>query len=114
MQYQPPAGNLPQPNMPPPIPLVNFRPPSRMPWVFVRFLQEKASVPADRLLASGYGEYQPIASNKTAAGRAKNRRIELLLTPSLAPKRISKAVLKDRHEAKKKQASAAKAGKRHH
>jgi len=32
----------------------------------VRFLQEKASVPADRLLASGYGEYQPIASNRTA------------------------------------------------
>ena len=79
----------------------------------VRFLQEKASVPADRLVASGYGEYQPIASNRTAAGRAKNRRIELLLTPSLAPKRISKAVLKDRHEAKKKDASAAKGGKRH-
>jgi chemotaxis protein MotB len=78
----------------------------------VRFLQEKASVPADRLVATGYGENQPIASNKTAAGRAKNRRIELLLTPSLAPKRISKAALKDRHEAKKKHASASKGGKR--
>jgi len=80
----------------------------------VRFLQEKASVPADRLVASGYGEHQPIASNHTAAGRAKNRRIELLLTPSLAPKRISKTALKDRHEAKKKDASAAKGGKRKH
>jgi chemotaxis protein MotB len=77
----------------------------------VRFLQEKTAVPADRLVASGYGEYQPIASNRTAAGRAKNRRIELLLTPSLAPKRISKAVLKDRHEPKKKDAT--KAGRRH-
>jgi chemotaxis protein MotB len=78
----------------------------------VRFLQEKASVPADRLVASGYGEYQPIASNRTAAGRAKNRRIELLLTPSLAPRRISKAALKDRHGSEKKHA-AAKQGKRH-
>jgi len=33
MQYQPPSGNLPQPDMPPPLPLVNFRPLSRMPWV---------------------------------------------------------------------------------
>jgi len=79
----------------------------------VRFLQEEASVPADRLVASGYGEYQPIGSNRTAAGRAKNRRIELLLTPSLAPKRISKAALKDRHKPEKKHAAAAKSGKRH-
>ena len=67
----------------------------------VRFLQEKAGVPADRLVASGYGENQPIANNRTAAGRAKNRRIELLLTPSLAPKRISKAALKHRHASAK-------------
>jgi chemotaxis protein MotB len=68
----------------------------------VRFLQEKAAVPPERLVASGYGEYQPIAKNKTSAGRAKNRRIELLLTPSLAPKRMSKAALKDKHEPEKK------------
>jgi chemotaxis protein MotB len=68
----------------------------------VRFLQEKAAVPPERLVASGYGEYQPIASNRTSAGRAKNRRIELLLTPSLAPKRIPKAALKQKHEPNKK------------
>jgi chemotaxis protein MotB len=56
----------------------------------VRFLSEKASVPAKRLMASGYGEYEPIASNKSPAGRARNRRIEILLTPSLAPAPISK------------------------
>jgi chemotaxis protein MotB len=79
----------------------------------VRFLQDKAAVPADRLVASGSGEYQPIASNRTAAGRAKNRRIELLLTPSLAPRPISKAALKDRGESDKKSAAAAKGGKSH-
>ena len=47
MEYQPPTGNLPQPNMPPPIPLVNFRPPSRMPWVLT------AAVAA----VAGYGAY---------------------------------------------------------
>jgi chemotaxis protein MotB len=68
----------------------------------VRFLQDKAKVPPDRLVASGYGEYQPIAKNRTSAGRAKNRRIELLLTPSLAPKRIPKAALKEKHDPEKK------------
>jgi chemotaxis protein MotB len=59
----------------------------------VRFLSEKANVPPERLVASGYSEYHPIANNKTATGRAKNRRIEILLTPSLAPKAISKGKL---------------------
>ena len=34
-------------------------------------------IAADRLTAVGYGPDKPIASNKTAAGRAKNRRVEL-------------------------------------
>ena len=57
----------------------------------VRFLEDKAKVPADRLVASGHGEHQPIASNKTAPGRARNRRIEILLTPELDPKPVSLA-----------------------
>ncbi len=61
----------------------------------VRFLEEKASVPPKNLTATGYGQYHPIASNKSAAGRARNRRIEILLTPSLAPKAIAKSKLKE-------------------
>lgn len=49
----------------------------------VRFLQEKASVPARRLVATGHGDTQPVASNATPKGRARNRRIEVLLTPVL-------------------------------
>lgn len=60
----------------------------------VRFLAEKANVPAERLAATGYGEFHPVASNKSASGRARNRRIEILLTPSLDPKAIAKAKLK--------------------
>jgi outer membrane protein OmpA-like peptidoglycan-associated protein len=35
-------------------------------------------VPAERLEAKGYGEGSPVASNRTASGRAENRRVELL------------------------------------
>lgn len=35
-------------------------------------------IAAERLTARGYGEAQPVAGNKTAAGRAKNRRVELV------------------------------------
>lgn len=34
-----------------------------------------------RIRAYGMGETQPVASNDTAAGRAANRRVEILLTP---------------------------------
>jgi OOP family OmpA-OmpF porin len=37
-------------------------------------------VDAGRLTAKGYGEADPIASNKTTAGRAQNRRVELRIT----------------------------------
>lgn len=36
-------------------------------------------VPAARLVASGYGEHRPLAPNDTAEGRARNRRVEILI-----------------------------------
>jgi outer membrane protein OmpA-like peptidoglycan-associated protein len=35
-------------------------------------------ISADRLSAKGYGKERPVASNNTAEGRAKNRRVELV------------------------------------
>ncbi len=36
-----------------------------------------------RITAAGRGEFYPVASNDTAAGKAKNRRTEIILTPKL-------------------------------
>ena len=68
----------------------------------VRFLQDKASVPGERLVASGYGEFHPVASNKSSAGRAKNRRIEILLVPTISAKAVSKAKLAEKVQKKTK------------
>ncbi len=45
----------------------------------VLVLMEKAGVPPSRLAASGLGEHQPLASNDTEAGRAKNRRVDIVI-----------------------------------
>jgi chemotaxis protein MotB len=42
-------------------------------------------ISASRLVAAGYGEWDPIASNGTLAGQQKNRRIEIILEPDLRP-----------------------------
>jgi chemotaxis protein MotB len=46
-----------------------------------RYLQEKIGVGPRLLSATGYGPYQPIASNETEQGRSRNRRIEVVLVP---------------------------------
>ncbi len=54
----------------------------------VTFLQKNAGVNPKRLAIVGYGEYHPVATNKSPEGRAKNRRITIVIMPedlSLAP-----------------------------
>ena len=47
----------------------------------VHFLTERAGMDARRLGAVGYGEFRPVADNATAEGRAKNRRIAIVILP---------------------------------
>lgn len=49
----------------------------------VSILQENKGVKLKNITAAGRGEYAPIASNETADGKQKNRRIEVILTPNL-------------------------------
>ena len=49
----------------------------------VNILTENAGIPKDNLTAAGRGEYAPIAPNTNSEGKAKNRRIEVILTPKL-------------------------------
>ena len=43
-----------------------------------RYFQEQG-MPPDRIAATGFGEFRPIADNETVQGRQKNRRVEIFL-----------------------------------
>ena len=49
----------------------------------INILTENAGIPKENLTAAGRSEYAPIATNNTVEGKAKNRRIEVILTPKL-------------------------------
>lgn len=49
----------------------------------VNILRENPAIKPENLTAAGRGEFAPVESNETAAGKAKNRRIEVILTPKL-------------------------------
>ena len=55
----------------------------------VRYLQD-VGVSPERMVASGRGEYAPVASNDTAEGRQKNRRIEIMLIDQSLAEELSK------------------------
>ncbi|MGL6267215.1 MAG: OmpA family protein [Chitinophagaceae bacterium] len=50
----------------------------------VRILKDTYKIDPARLTAAGHGKFRPIASNDTAEGREKNRRIEFVLIPDLS------------------------------
>ena len=51
----------------------------------IRLLITKYDFAGQRLSAGGYGEYHPIASNSTEAGRALNRRVDVVVVGKHAP-----------------------------
>jgi outer membrane protein OmpA-like peptidoglycan-associated protein len=48
-------------------------------FALMQYLRQGLSIPADRIRAIGYGADKPIALSKTPEGRAKNRRIDILI-----------------------------------
>ncbi len=49
----------------------------------VNILRENTDINPENLTAAGRGEFAPVATNETTEGKAKNRRIEVILTPKL-------------------------------
>ncbi len=49
----------------------------------MQYMVDTLRLPPHRLAATGYGETRPIASNDTADGRAKNRRIDIVIRPDI-------------------------------
>lgn len=66
-------------------PISSFRYPSN--WelssarasAVIRYFIEKGRMDPERLSAVGYGEHRPVADNDTPEGRAKNRRVEIVI-----------------------------------
>ena len=54
-----------------------------------RYLAEHDEIAASRLSAAGFGEFHPVAPNDTREGRARNRRVDLVVlfpqTPARQP-----------------------------
>lgn len=48
----------------------------------VAYIQEHSSIGPEKILSTGYGQWKPIAPFDTPENRAKNRRVEMLITKS--------------------------------
>ena len=65
---------------------------TRLAWMFI---VAHHYAPA-RLSASGYAEFHPVASNDSADGRSQNRRVDIIVLPSMtAPARAPAVVVRD-------------------
>jgi outer membrane protein OmpA-like peptidoglycan-associated protein len=49
----------------------------------MEYLVANKTLPSDKIMAVGYGSVRPLASNETAEGRAINRRIDVVITPTV-------------------------------
>ncbi len=59
----------------------------------VNYLERYCKYPRKLIYPAGWGELQPVASNATKRGRAKNRRVEIFIDPDLSNLIVSSAIL---------------------
>lgn len=50
-----------------------------------QYMVNAMRIPSYRLIATGFGETNPVANNETQSGRARNRRIDIVIKPNLDP-----------------------------
>ena len=73
----------------------------------LHYLIDECGMPPDRLSAIGYGEFRTIATNDTKEGRARNRRVEIIILP----KEMSKKSYEDAQSKMSEEAKAAEESK---
>lgn len=66
----------------------------------VRYLVEELDVAPERISALGYAEYRPISDNDSPAGRARNRRVDIIVLADEKNEPGSAPVPLDRHLAR--------------
>ncbi|MED4532948.1 flagellar motor protein MotB [Metabacillus fastidiosus] len=49
---------------------------------FMKIVMENDKLNSEHFSAKGFGEFKPVASNNTEAGKQKNRRVEVLILPN--------------------------------
>ncbi len=60
-------------------PTTNMRLSEKRAFAVMQYLRQAMQIPVDRIQSIGYGSERPVASNKTSDGRAKNRRIDIII-----------------------------------
>ncbi|MDD3375496.1 MAG: OmpA family protein [Candidatus Omnitrophica bacterium] len=61
----------------------------------LHYLVDNEGVSPERLSATGYGEFRPIASNETKEGRQANRRVEIVILPNTIKEKSSVKVIEE-------------------
>ena len=56
----------------------------------LHYLVDEKDISPDRVSAIGYGEYKPVASNDTKEGRQLNRRVEIVILPTITKTKDTK------------------------
>jgi chemotaxis protein MotB len=52
----------------------------------LHYLSDEKQVSPERLSATGYGEFKPVATNDTVEGKQRNRRVEIVILPPTTKK----------------------------
>jgi outer membrane protein OmpA-like peptidoglycan-associated protein len=60
-------------------PATNLQLSEKRAFAVMQYLRQSLMIPTDKIQSIGYGADKPIASNQTPEGRAKNRRIDILV-----------------------------------
>jgi chemotaxis protein MotB len=51
----------------------------RRAYAVLQVFVERFGIPPERIILAGYGPYRPVRENSTPEGRAKNRRVDIVI-----------------------------------